>query len=43
VSLAANWPDAYYLIASLQNEPPELRAFRIADGRVENEEIEEDL
>jgi proteasome lid subunit RPN8/RPN11 len=43
VSLAANWPDAYYLIASLQNEPPELRAFRIAGGRVENEEIEEDL
>ena len=39
VSLAANWPDAYYLIASLQNEPPVLRAFRVIDGRVDEEEI----
>ena len=39
VSLAANWPEAYYLIASLQNEPPVLRAFRISDGHVAEEEI----
>ncbi|MHB8620162.1 MAG: M67 family metallopeptidase [Chloroflexota bacterium] len=39
VSLAANWPDAYYLIASLQFEPPNLRAFRILSGDVTEEEI----
>ncbi|HVA25090.1 MAG TPA: M67 family metallopeptidase [Chloroflexota bacterium] len=39
VSLAANWPEAYYLIASLQNEPPTLRAFRVLDGQVTEEEI----
>jgi len=39
VSLAANWPEAYYLIASLQNELPVLRAFRISDGSVDEEEI----
>lgn len=39
VSLAANWPDAYYLIASLQNEPPVLRAFRVVDGKVDEEEL----
>ncbi|HLG69386.1 MAG TPA: M67 family metallopeptidase [Chloroflexota bacterium] len=39
VSLAANWPDAYYLIASLQEEPPHLRAYRILDGQVTEEEI----
>jgi [CysO sulfur-carrier protein]-S-L-cysteine hydrolase len=39
VSLAANWPDAYYLIASLQEEPPVLRAFRVLDGKVDEEEL----
>lgn len=39
VSLAANWPDAYYLIASLQSEPPVLRAYLILDGQVTEEEI----
>ena len=39
VSLAANWPDAYYLIASLQNESPVLRAFRVVDGSVDEEEL----
>ena len=39
VSLAANWPDAYYLIASLQEEPPVLRAFRVVDGKVDEEEL----
>lgn len=39
VSLAANWPEAYYLIASLMAEPPVLRAFRILEGKIEEEEI----
>src|SRR5579872_5964671 len=39
VNLAANWPEAYYLIASLMAEPPMLRAFRIVDGNVEEEEV----
>lgn len=39
VSLAANWPDAIYLIASLQAEPPVLRAFRVTDGEVAEEEL----
>lgn len=34
VSLAASWPDACYLIASLQHEQPDLRAYRIVDGHV---------
>ena len=38
--LAANWPDAVYLIASLQAEPPVLRAFRVSDGTVSEEELE---
>ncbi len=42
VNLAANWPEAYYLIASLQNDPPVLRAYRIVDGKVEEEEISYD-
>ena len=39
VSLAANWPDAYYLIASLQTNPPDLRAWRIQQGDAVEEEI----
>jgi len=39
VSLAANWPDAIYLIASLQSDPPVLRAFRVNDGQVTEEEL----
>lgn len=40
VSLAA-WPEAYYLIVSLQDEAnPVLRAFRIQDGQVSEEELE---
>ncbi|MGH2363921.1 MAG: M67 family metallopeptidase [Chloroflexota bacterium] len=38
-SFAANWPDVYYLIASLQNEPPVLRAFLIEEGSVKEEEV----
>jgi proteasome lid subunit RPN8/RPN11 len=37
----ASWPEAYYLIVSLQNEAtPVLRAFRITDGTVREEELE---
>ncbi len=40
VSLAA-WPEAYYLIVSLADEAnPVLRAFRIQDGQVSEEELE---
>jgi [CysO sulfur-carrier protein]-S-L-cysteine hydrolase len=40
VRLAA-WPDAYYLIVSLENEAnPMLRAFRIHEGAVSEEPIE---
>ncbi len=39
VSLAA-WPEAYYLIVSLADEAnPVLRAFRIQDGEVSEEEL----
>ena len=39
VSLAANWPEAYYLIASLMADEPVLRAFRIVNGQVTEEDI----
>ncbi len=40
VKLAA-WPEAYYLIVSLADEAnPVLRAFRIQDGQVSEEELE---
>ena len=39
VRLAA-WPEAYYLIVSLADEAkPDLRAFRITDGQVTEEEL----
>jgi proteasome lid subunit RPN8/RPN11 len=31
----ATWPDAAYLIVSLRSDPPELAAFRLADGAIE--------
>jgi proteasome lid subunit RPN8/RPN11 len=37
----ASWPEAYYLIVSLQDETaPVLRAFRIRDGEVTEEELQ---
>ena len=40
IHLAA-WPEAYYLIVSLEDEAnPVLRAFRILDGTVTEEELE---
>ena len=39
-SLAA-WPDAYYVIVSLEDEAnPVVRAFRITDGKVTEEDLE---
>jgi proteasome lid subunit RPN8/RPN11 len=39
VRLAA-WPDAHYVLVSLRDEPPAVRAFRIADGQVSEEPLE---
>ena len=39
INLAANWPDAYYVIASLMADEPVLRAFRIVSGKVTEEPI----
>jgi len=39
VRLAA-WPDAYYVLVSLQDEPPAVRAFRILEGEVTEEPLE---
>jgi proteasome lid subunit RPN8/RPN11 len=36
----ATWPDAAYLILSLRSDPPELAAFRLADGRIEELALE---
>jgi len=37
----ASWPDAYYLIVSLADDAkPVLRAFRVKDGAVEEEELQ---
>lgn len=42
VRLAANWPDPYYIVVSLQDAAkPEARAFRIVDGEVTEEPIAE--
>lgn len=39
VSLAA-WPDAYYVIVSLENKSePVVRAFRITDGKITEEDL----
>jgi proteasome lid subunit RPN8/RPN11 len=39
VRLAAGWPDAYYVIVSLMDEDPVVRAFRIVDGNVHEEPL----
>ena len=40
VSLAAGWPDSLYVVVSLaDSENPVLRAFRIHDGQVAEEEV----
>jgi proteasome lid subunit RPN8/RPN11 len=40
VRFAANWPDPYYVLVSLAEEPPPVRAFRIVDAAVTEEPIE---
>lgn len=39
VRLAA-WPDAYYVLVSLKDEEPVVRAFHIVDGDVTEQELE---
>src|SRR5512141_664008 len=36
----ATWPDAYYVLVSLMEERPVVRAFRIEDGTITEESIE---
>jgi [CysO sulfur-carrier protein]-S-L-cysteine hydrolase len=40
VNLAANWPDPLYLICSLTEEDPVVRAFRIRGGEIEEVELD---
>jgi proteasome lid subunit RPN8/RPN11 len=40
VNLADGWPDPLYLICSVVSEEPELRAFAIRDGAVDEVELE---
>jgi [CysO sulfur-carrier protein]-S-L-cysteine hydrolase len=42
VNLAANWPDPLWLICSLAEREPILRAFTIRDGQVEEVELDVD-
>lgn len=39
VNLAEGWPDPLYLICSLAAEEPDVRAFTIRDGRIEEVEL----
>jgi proteasome lid subunit RPN8/RPN11 len=38
VRLAA-WPDAYYVLVSLRDEPPVVRAYRIEEGEITEEPL----
>jgi [CysO sulfur-carrier protein]-S-L-cysteine hydrolase len=40
VNLAENWPDPLYVICSLADREPEVRAFAIRDGEVEEVALE---
>lgn len=39
VNLAEGWPDALYVICSLAVEPPDVRAFAIHDGAIDEAEL----
>ncbi len=39
VRFAAGWPDPYYVLVSLAEDPPPVRAFRIVDGAVTEEDL----
>ena len=36
----ATYPDAWYVLVSLAQEPPSVRAFRICDGRVDEDDLQ---
>jgi [CysO sulfur-carrier protein]-S-L-cysteine hydrolase len=40
INLAENWPDPLYVICSLADRDPEVRAFAIRDGEVEEVALE---
>jgi proteasome lid subunit RPN8/RPN11 len=40
INLAENWPDPLYVICSLADSDPEVRAFAIRDGEVEEVTLE---
>jgi [CysO sulfur-carrier protein]-S-L-cysteine hydrolase len=40
INLAENWPDPMYVICSLADREPEVRAFAIRDGEVEEVTLE---
>src|SRR5215207_5045698 len=40
INLAENWPDPLYVICSLADREPEVRAFAIRDGEVEEVTLE---
>jgi proteasome lid subunit RPN8/RPN11 len=40
VNLAANWPDPLYVIVGIADGEPDVRAFRIVDGAVDEAELE---
>jgi [CysO sulfur-carrier protein]-S-L-cysteine hydrolase len=40
INLAENWPDPLYVICSLADRKPEVRAFEIRDGEVEEVTLE---
>jgi [CysO sulfur-carrier protein]-S-L-cysteine hydrolase len=40
INLAENWPDPLYVICSLADREPEVRAFEIRDGEVEEVTLE---
>jgi proteasome lid subunit RPN8/RPN11 len=40
VNLAANWPDPLYLICSLAQDEPLVRAFEIRDGKIDEVELD---
>ena len=36
----ATYPDTWYVLVSLAQEPPSVRAFRIRDGRVDEDDLQ---
>jgi [CysO sulfur-carrier protein]-S-L-cysteine hydrolase len=40
INLARNWPDPLYVIVGVAGDEPDVRAFRIVDGEVDEAELE---